>query len=93
MPLQIHAYTTVNVSSGAYLPLATSVTNRRLYISPNADIRLANNSSGTGYIRLAGGALARYDFGVTDPSTLYAVANSASTQTQVSVYSFDAGES
>jgi hypothetical protein len=92
MPLEIHAYTTVNASSGAYVPLATTVTNRRLYIAPNNDILLANNVGGSGAIRLAGGALARYDLGVTDPSTLFARSTSGS-QTQVSVYSFDAGES
>jgi hypothetical protein len=92
MPLEIHAYTTVNASSGAYVPLATTVANRRLYIAPNTDILLANNVGGSGGIRLAGGALARYDLGVTDPATLFARSTSAS-QTQVSVYSFDAGES
>jgi hypothetical protein len=93
MPLKIHAYTAVNNSTGAYVALASSVKNRRIYIQPLADIRLANNDLGTNYIRLAGGALARYDLGVTDPSTLYAVANSASTATNVSVYSIDPGES
>jgi hypothetical protein len=93
MPLQIHAYTAVTNNAGAYVALAASVKNRRIYIQPLADIRLADNDSGTNYIRLAGGALARYDLGVTDPSTLYAVANSATTATNVSVYSIDPGES
>jgi hypothetical protein len=93
MPLQIHAYTAVTNNAGAYVPLAASVKNRRIYIQPLADIRLADNDSGTNYIRLAGGALARYDLGVTDPATLYAIANSSTSATNVSVYSIDPGES
>jgi hypothetical protein len=93
MPLQINAYTTVNANSGAFVPMAASALNRRIYIQPNADIIVANNVNGTGTtIRLAGGALARYDLGVTDPSTFFVRANGASA-TNMSVYSFDAGES
>jgi hypothetical protein len=93
MPLQINAYTTVNANSGVFVPMAPSVLNRRIYIQPNTDIIVANNVNGTGTtIRLAGGALARYDLGVTDPSTFFVRSNSGSA-TQISVYSFDAGES
>jgi hypothetical protein len=93
MPLQINAYTTVNANSGAFVAMAPSVLNRRIYIQPNADIIVATNVNGTGTtIRLAGGALARYDLGVTDPSTFFVRANGGSA-TNMSVYSFDAGES
>jgi hypothetical protein len=93
MPLQINAYTTVNANSGVFVPMASSVLNRRIFIQPNADIIVANNVNGTGTtIRLAGGALARYDLGVTDPSTFFVRSNGGSS-TNMSVYSFDAGES
>lgn len=92
MPLQVHAYTTVNASSGAFVALASSAPNRRLFIVPNGQISLADNISGTGAIVLAGGAAARYDCGVTDPANLFARSTTGS-QTQVAVYSFDPGES
>jgi hypothetical protein len=63
-----------------------------LFIAPNTSISLANNSSGTGAIVLAGGTAARYDLGVTDPAALWARSATGST-TQVSVYSYDPGES
>jgi len=92
MPLQIHAYTSLNANSGAFVALASSAPNRRLFIAPNTSISLANNVGGTGAIVLSGGSAARYDLGVTNPSTLFARSTSAST-TQVSVYSYDPGES
>ena len=93
MPLQINAYTTVNANSGAFVPMAPSVLNRRIYIQPNADIIVATNVGGTGTtMRLAGGALARYDLGITNPSAFFVRSNSASS-TAMSVYSIDAGES
>lgn len=92
MALVIVGYTTTEGSAGNYVPLGASTPSRRLYISPNNDIFISFNSLGTNAIRLAGGALARYDLGVTDPSTLFVRAQGASA-TQVSVFTLDAGES
>ena len=91
MALVIVGYTTTEASTGSYLALGASTPNRRLYISPNNDIMISSSALGTNAIRLAGGSLARYDLGVTNPSTLYVRGQSSATQ--VSVFTLDAGES
>jgi hypothetical protein len=93
MPFYSISYTTVNANTGAWAPLGPATTGKRIFVQPFANTNFSNDPGGVGAVTLLGGnANARYDFGVSDPSTIYVRSNSG-TATNASVWAFDAGES